>query len=149
MRYFEDIVDGEHLHCQPVSMTKASIIEFARQFDPQPFHIDEKAAGDSIFKGLVASLLHTLSACTRVVVEAQGEVAILSGLGMHAVNTFNPVRPGDALTVDAWWTELKRSNSKPDRGLASIRCKVSNQKNELVVEYGYRYMLACNVFEKQ
>ena len=149
MRYFEDIIDGEHLQCRPVLMSKASIIEFAEHFDPQPFHIDANAAGDSIFKGLVASLLHTLSACTRVVVEAQGEVAILSGLGMHEVNTFNPVRPGDVLTVDAWWTELKRSNSKPDRGLASIRCKVSNQKNELVVEYGYRYMLASKVFEKQ
>ena len=141
--YFEDIKDGEHLHCQTVLITKEEIIEFAKQFDPQPFHIDENIANASIFKGLVASSLHTLSACTRVVVEAQGKVAILSGVGMHEVNMFTPVRPGDILTVEAWWTELKRSNSKPDRGFASIKCKVINQKSEPIIEYGYRYLLAC------
>lgn len=148
IRYFEDISDGEHLHCQPVVMTKAAIIEFAREFDPQAFHIDEAAANHSIFKGVVASALHTLSACTRAVVEAQGEIAIISGLGMHAVRIFNPVRPGDILTVAAWWTDLKRSNSKPDRGLASIKCKVSNQRCEPVMTYGYRYLLACQDFER-
>jgi acyl dehydratase len=148
MKYFEDLFDGERLQCKPVSMTRESIVEFAKQFDPQPFHIDAKAANDSIFKGLVASSLHTLSACTRVVVEAQGEVAILSGVGMYEVKMFNPVRPGDTLTVKAWWTELRRSNSKPDRGFASIKCKVSNQRNEPIIKYGYRYLLACKDFEK-
>ena len=97
-KYFEDLSDGEHLDCQPVLMTREAIIEFARQFDPQPFHVDENAAEGSIFDGLVASSLHTLSACTRVVVEAQGDLAILSGLGMHEVKMSNPVRPGDVLS---------------------------------------------------
>ena len=142
-KYFEDLFDGDHLDCQPVLMTKEEIIEFAKQFDPQPFHVDEHAAEKSIFNGLVASSLHTLSACTRVVVEAQGDLAVLSGVGMHKANMFNPVRPGDTLFVEAWWAELKRSNSKPDRGFASIKCKVRNQRNEPVIEYGYRYLLAC------
>lgn len=124
-------------------MTKETIIEFAGNFDPQPFHVDEKAAGNSIFGGIIASSLHTLSACTRVVVEAQGELAILSGVGMHEANMFNPVRPGDTLFVEAWWTDLRRSSSKPDRGFAAIRCKVTNQRREPVIEYGYRYLLAC------
>jgi len=143
VKYFEDLSGGERLNCQVVHMTKKAIIEFAKQFDPQLFHIDEKAAKNSIFNGLVASSLHTLSACTRVVVEAQGNIAILSGVGMHEVKMFNPVRPGDMLSVEAWWSELKRSNSKPDRGFASIKCKVSNQLNEPVIEYGYQYLLAC------
>ena len=142
-KYFEDLSDGERLHCRSVLITRDAIIGFAKQFDPQPFHIDETAAKNSIFNGLVASSLHTLSACTRVVVKAQGDLAVLSGVGMHEVVMFNPVRPGDRLSVEAWWTELKRSNSKPDRGFASIKCKVSNQRNEPVVEYGYRYLLAC------
>ncbi|THB73455.1 MAG: acyl dehydratase [Desulfobacteraceae bacterium] len=145
-KYFEDLIDDERLDCQPVFMTKEAILKFAEQFDPQPFHVDDNAAKNSIFDGLVASSLHTLSACTRVVVEAQGELAILSGVGMHEVNMFNPVRPGDTLHVEAWWAELKRSNSKPDRGFASIKCKVRNQRNELVIEYGYRYLLACKNF---
>jgi acyl dehydratase len=78
-RYFDDLRDGEHLHCQPVVMTREAIIDFAKKFDPQRFHIDENAARESLFSGLIASSLHTLSACTRVVVEAQGNVAILSG----------------------------------------------------------------------
>jgi len=149
IKYFENIYDGERLQCQTVLITRESIIEFAKQFDPQPFHIDEDTANNSIFGGLVASSLHTLAACTRVVVEAQGKVSILSGVGMHEVNMFNPVRPDDILTVEAWWTELKRSKSKPDRGFASIKCKVSNQKNESIIEYGYRYLLACKDSKKQ
>jgi acyl dehydratase len=145
-RYFEDLKEGEQLHCQPVVMTREAIMDFGKQFDPQPFHIDENAASRSVFGGLVASSLHTLSACTRVVVEAQGSVAILSGVGMHEAKMFNPVRPGDVLFVNAWWTELDRSPSKEDRGFASIKCKVANQRNEPVIEYGYRYLIARRNF---
>ena len=145
-KYFDELIDGEHLHCKPVVMTREAIIDFGERFDPQLFHIDEDAARESIFGGLVASSLHTLSACTRVVVEAQGDIAILSGVGMHEAKMFNPVRPGDVLSVTAWWAELQRSRSKPDRGFASIRCKVANQRKEPVIEYGYRYLIACRNF---
>jgi acyl dehydratase len=146
-RYFDDLRDGEYLHCQPVLMTREAIIDFAKKFDPQLFHIDESAARESLFGGLIASSLHTLSACTRVVVEAQGNVAILSGVGMHEVKMFNPVRAGDVLSVAAWWTELQRSCNKPDRGFASIKCKVTNQRDEPVIMYGYRYLIACKNFK--
>jgi len=82
--YFEDLKEGQPLKCRTVEFTRESMIAFAAQFDPQPFHLDETAARDSIFKGLVASSLHTLSACTKVVVEAQGAVAILSGVGTRS-----------------------------------------------------------------
>jgi acyl dehydratase len=142
-RYFEDIIDGERLDCRPVTMTRDDIVAFARAFDPQPFHTDEDLARASVFGGLVASSLHVLSACTRVVVEAQGDVAILSGVGMDEVRMFNPVRPGDRLHVDAWWTDLRRSRSRPDQGLAAIKCRVTNQSGDLILTYGYRYLLAC------
>ena len=142
-RYFEDITDGEQLKCQNVIVTREDIITFAKKFDPQSFHTDEGAAEESIFGGLIASSLHILSACTRAVVEAQGDVAILSGVGMDEAKMFNPVRPDDTLSVKAWWTDLKRSRSKPDHGFAAIRCKVTNQNGDPVIEYGYRYLLAC------
>jgi len=142
-RYYEDLVEGEILPCAPVVFTREAILAFAREFDPQPFHADEGAAARSVFAGLIASSLHTLSACTRVVVEAQGDVAVLSGVGMDEARMFNPVRPGDVLTVKAWWSDLKRSRSRPDRGFAAIRCKVTNQRGEPVIEYGYRYMISC------
>jgi len=147
-KYYDDLVNGEHLHCQPVIMSRNAIVDFAKNYDPQRFHIDESEAKKSIFGGLVASSLHTLSACTRIVVEAQGNVAIISGVGMHEVKMFNPVRPGDVLHVNAWWTDLIRSHSKPDRGFASIKCKVTNQRKDPVIEYGYRYLIACKKFEK-
>ena len=147
-RYFDDLCDGEHIHCQPVVMTHDDIIEFAKKYDPQPFHMDETAASKSVFNGLVASSLHTLSVCTRAVVEAQGNIAILSGVGMHEVKMYNPVRPGDVLFVEAWWTELKKSRSKPDRGFASLKCRVTNHRHETIVQYGYHYLIACKQFMK-
>ena len=144
-RYFEDIAEGERLDCRPVKISKEAIVRFAAEFDPQPFHIDDLAARASVFGGLVASSLHTLSACTRTVVEAQGDVAILSGIGMDEVKMFNPVRPGDILNVDARWVDLKRSRNKPNRGFARIKCIVTNQNGEPVVEYGYQYFLSCQI----
>jgi len=142
-RYFEDISDGEPLHCQKLVFTQKDIIQFARRFDPQPFHIDEILAKESIFGGLVASSLHTISACTRSVVEALGDVAILSGVGMYEAKMFNPVRPEDVLSIEAWWTDLRRSKSKPDLGFAGIKCKVTNQNKEPIIEHGYKYIIAC------
>ncbi len=142
-RYFQDLQEGEDLHCRPIVLTEDDIVDFAQKFDPQPFHTDKKAANASIFGGLIASSLHVLSACTRVVVDAQGDMAILSGLGMDEVRMFNPVRPGEVIRVEARWVDLKPSRSKPDRGFARIRCKVVNQRGEPVIEYGYQYLIAC------
>ncbi len=142
-RYFEDLREGERLPCRSVHLTLEEIVGFARRYDPQPFHIDPAAAESSIFGGIIASSLHTLSACTRVVVEAQGDIVILGGVGLHEARMLGPVRPGDTLTVSASWCDLRRSRSRPDRGLASIRCEVTNQRGERVIGYGYRYMVAC------
>ncbi len=141
--YWEDLREGQKLPCKTVKIKKAEIKAFAQKYDPQPFHVDERAARNSIFGGLIASALHTLSACTRAVVDAQGNVAILSGLGLDEAKMLNPVRPGDLLSIDATWVDLKRSRSKPHRGFAGIRCKVTNQKGKPVTEYGYRYLIAC------
>src|SRR5512145_1240154 len=103
-KYWEDLSEGERLSCRPVVFERTDIIEFAKKFDPQPFHIDETIANASIFGGLIASSLHTISACTRVVVEAQGDLAIMSGLGIDEVKLFNPVKPGDVLLVEAYWS---------------------------------------------
>jgi acyl dehydratase len=118
-------------------------MEFAVKYDPQPFHVDEQAAADSRFGGIIASSLQTLSACTRVLVDAQGDMAILSGLGIEEVQLPNPVRPDDVLTVEACWTDLRRSRSKPDRGMATARFRAVNQNGETVIASGFRYMIAC------
>ncbi len=141
--YWDDLNEGQQLRCEKVKFEKSEIIDFARRYDPQPFHIDEQAGRESIFGGIIASALHTLSACTRAVVDAQGNLAILSGLGLDEARAFNPVRPGDVLSIDASWVDLKRSRTRPDRGIAGLRCKVTNQNGEPVIEYGYRYLIEC------
>jgi len=147
-RYLEDLNEGESLQCNTVSFTRDSIIDFARKFDPQPFHTNEKLAKESIFGGLIASSLHTLSACTKVVVEAQNKITILSGVGMDEAKMFNPVHPGDVLTVRAWWSDIRKSQSKPDRGFASIKCEVFNQDGQPIIQYGYQYLLACKSYDE-
>jgi len=142
-RYWDDLSEGERLDCATITLTLPEIMEFAIKYDPQTFHIDEEAAAASRFSGIIASSLQTLSACTRVIVDAQGDMAILSGLGIEAVQLPNPVRPDDLLTVEASWVDLRRSKSKPDRGMATTRFKALNQKGEIVIESGFRYMIAC------
>ena len=142
-RYFEDLREGEEFTCAEVLVDREEIIEFATRYDPQPFHVDEAAAEASQFGGLVASSLHTLSLCTRVVVEAIGDVAVCTGVGMLETRMHAPVRPGDRLRVLAGWQGLKRSESRPDRGIARLACRVFNQRDELVLEYGYVYMVYC------
>lgn len=142
-RYWEDLAEGERFACRPVAFDREGILAFGKKYDPLPFHADEDAARRSIFGDVIASALHTISACTRVVVEAHGDLAILSGLSIDEVRTSLPVRPGDVLTVEARWDGLRRSRSKPDRGIAGLRCTVRNQRGDTVMEYGYRYLVAC------
>lgn len=142
MKYFEDLTDGERLICRPVVLGRAEILEFAARYDPLPFHVDEARAAASVFGGLVASSLHTISACTRVVVDSLlGEVAIVAGIGIERVDLHQPVRPDDVLQINAWWNGLKPS-SNPERGFANLGCRVENQAGAFVLEYGYRYLIA-------
>lgn len=143
IRYWDDLTDGEPLYCRPVVLGLEEIVDFARKFDPQQFHIDEEFAAASRFQGIIASSLHTLSACTRVIVDAQRDVEILIGLGILEVALPNAVRPDDVLLVDAYWSDLRRSESKPWQGLATVRFTVRNQRKEIVLESGYKYMIAC------
>jgi acyl dehydratase len=143
VRYWDDLLEGELLDCRPITFTLEEIMAFAQKYDPQMFHIDEQAAAVSRFGGIIASSLQTLSACTRVIVDAQGEMAILSGLHIEQVQLPNPVRPDDVITLEASWTDLRRSKSKPDRGMATTRFKAVNQNGETVIASGFRYMIAC------
>ena len=142
-RYWNDLTEGERFMCRPVAFDREGIVAYGKEYDPLPFHVGGEASNRSIFGDVIASALHTLSACTRVVVDAHGDIAILSGLSIDEVRTPLPVRPGDVLTVEGRWAGLRRSRSRPDRGIAGLRCTVRNQRGETVMEYGDRYLVAC------
>lgn len=142
-RYWDDLVEGEQLSCCPFVLGHDEIIAFANRYDPQLFHIDQKAAAASRFGGIIASSLHTLSASTRAIVDALNGVEIIIGLGILEVALPNAVYPDDLLSVSAQWSDLRRSVSKPTQGVATVRFAVRNQRREIVLESGFRYMIAC------
>jgi acyl dehydratase len=132
--YLEDLVVGEVFECGGRTVSREEILAFAREFDPQPFHVDEEAARRSLYGGIIASGWHTASLCMRMVVDGlTSRVVSLGSPGVDAVRWPRPVRPGDTLRVRAVCLEARPSRSKPDRGLARFRYEVYNQDDALVM----------------
>ena len=133
MKYFEDVQVGETTRFGRYEVTRDEIVEFARQFDPQPFHLDEEAARASIFGGLVASGWHTGAMLMRMVCDGMIPGAATSGaMGFDDLKWLKPVRPGDVLSVESVVRE-KVAPRRPDRGTVKIESRVSNQRGEMVM----------------
>src|SRR5438105_5852946 len=128
MRYFEDFHAGDIFDLGSVKITEEEIIAFARQFDPQPFHIDPERARDSIFGGLVASGWHTVSIFMRLFVDGVlNEAASIASPGVKEVRWLKPVRPGDVLRMRFIVVESLLSRSRANLGILRSRCEVFNQ----------------------
>lgn len=131
--YWEDFAVGEQVEMGSHTFTEAEIIAFARQFDPQPFHIDPEAARRSAFGGLIASGWHTCSVGMRLMCENYVNRAISMGApGVDSIRWPNPVRPGDTVTFRRTVLQSRASNSRPDMGLLMTRWEGFNQRGELV-----------------
>jgi acyl dehydratase len=132
--YFEDFAFGQTRRYGGCRVNEADIIRFAREFDPQPYHIDPEAAKASIFGGLVASGLHTQAFVLRMIFDQylQGGTALASP-GIDEVRWTRPVRPGDTLTVETTVTATVPSLSRPDRGLVKMKHVVANQTGATVM----------------
>jgi len=133
-RYFEDYTPGNVYEFGAVSLSEPEIIDFARQFDPQYFHIDPEKAKSSRFGGIIASGWHTVSLTMRLYVDHYlSHVASLASPGVDEVRWPNPVRPGDTLRVRVTILDARPSRSKPDRGIVRSRLEAFNQRDELVL----------------
>ena len=113
---------------------------FAQQFDPQPFHLDEKAAENTYFGGLAASGWQVAAITMRLAV---GDGAWVAGGFIGAGGDLawpNPTRPGDALTVECEIIEIKPSRSRPDRGIVIVRMETRNQRRELAQVFTVRML---------
>ena len=130
MRYLEDLVIGEERLSQPVRVSADEIIEFAKKFDPQPFHIDPEAAKLTQFGGLIASGTHTLAYWRKMDDEINGDIAYICGLEYESVRLITPLRPGDDMFLKSEIIEARRSKTRPDRGVVKIAYRVSNQNNQ-------------------
>jgi acyl dehydratase len=133
--YWEDFVPGSTREFGGIELTREAIVEFARQFDPQPFHVDEEAARHSLFGGLIASGWHTCALAMRMMCDAYLlEAASLGSPGVENLRWLKPVRPGDVLRVRTTVLEARPLESKPHIGLVRNRWDVFNQKDETVMQ---------------
>jgi len=133
-RYFDDFKVGEFFVSESATLTESEIIGFARDFDPQSFHLDHDAAKASPYGGLIASGFHTLLLGFRLfidtgVIDACG----MGSPGMEQIRWLQPVRPGDSIRTEARVAEMRPSGSKPDRGVLLMDFEVKNQREEAVL----------------
>lgn len=134
MRYFEDVHVGDTATLGSHTITREEIIAFARQFDPQPFHLDEAQARASIYGGLIASGWHTASLMMRLIVDGwANDMAGMGSPGIDELRWLLPVRPGDTLTASITVLAVKPSTRRPDRGTTRSLCELHNQEGQLVL----------------
>jgi acyl dehydratase len=133
-RYLEDYAVGQTFGSSGrLRIEQERIKAFAAEFDPQPFHLDEKAARDSIFRGLAASGWHTAAATMRLLVESDLKPAGgILGLGFEEFRWPRPVRPGDELRVESEVLQVRPSESRLDQGLIKVKTTTLNQHGEAV-----------------
>jgi acyl dehydratase len=133
-RHFEDLNEGEVVVLATTEITREMIFEFARQFDPLPFHLDEAVAKKSLLGGLAASGWQTAAVSLRLFVEGfLGHVASLGGLGFSNLKWIRPVMAGDIIGGTVRISGLKISKSRPDWGIVDFDFDIRNQKNQPIM----------------
>jgi acyl dehydratase len=132
-KYFEDVKPGDRVEHGSLTVTAEEIVAYARQFDPQPFHLDPVAAEGTLFKGLAASGWHTAGLTMRLIVESDAGFAWgIIGRAVERIEWPRPTRPGDALRIVSEVLETQPSRSRPEIGMVRVRTETFNQRDELV-----------------
>ena len=131
--YLDDLEVGQRFKSAPHVVDEAQIKAYAREFDPQPFHLDDEAARHTLFAGLAASGWHTVSITMRLMVE--GGLPLAGGIigSGGEISWPKPTRPGDALSVLSEIVEVTPSRSRADRGTIKVRSEARNQRGEVVL----------------
>ena len=139
--FLEDVAVGQRFVTSSYVVTEDEIVRFARDYDPQPFHIDPEAARQSFFGGLAASGWHTVAITMRLIVRDAPRFAWgVVGVGAE-VQWPAPTRPGDTLTVHGEIVEIAPSRSRPDRGIVTVRSETRNQQGGVVQIFTAKIMV--------
>jgi len=134
VRYWEDFRQGEVTELGPLEVSREEILEFARHYDPQPFHVDERAADEGPFGGLAASGWHTAAMFMRLFVDGiLNGSASMGSPGVEELRWTAPVRPGDLLSARVRVIETYPSERRPDRGTVITESEVLNQDGAVVM----------------
>jgi acyl dehydratase len=137
MQYLEDLEVGRKSAFGSYQVTREEVLEFARKYDPQPFHLSDEAAAQTHFGRLAASGWHTCAMTMAMIVEnlEAHEQAGLGSPGVDELRWLKPVFPGDTLRAETEILEVKPSRSKPDIGSFRSRCTVFNQDDQPVLSF--------------
>ena len=133
--HFDDMTPGMRFESLGKTLSEAEIMDFAFQYDPQPFHIDKTWAEAGPYGGIIASGAQTIAVALRMMVQARvfaPEIA-LGSPGVEELRWLQPVRPGDTIRSTGEILETRVSRSKPERGLVRYRMDVLNQRDEVVM----------------
>jgi len=131
--YFEDLAVGETRRFGTYEATKEEIVDFAERYDPQPMHVDEEAASESMFGGIVASGWHVGAMCMRLLVEnLLADSKAMGSPGVDDLRWHEPVRPGDELAVETEILAKRPSESRPDRGIVRVDVRAFKRDETLV-----------------
>ncbi len=134
MKYWEDFQPGDRIEMGRHTFGAEEITAFARQFDPQPFHVDPEAARKSFFGGLIASGWHTCAVGMRLTVDSHvNQSASLGSPGLDNIRWLKPVRAGDTISYSRVVLESRASESRPGVGLVKSRWEAVNQAGETVM----------------
>ena len=132
--YFEDYVPQRVFSLPRVQVTEAGIVEFARRFDPQPYHTDPDSEQARAFGGVIASGWHTCALAMRSFVEGYlSPESALPSPGIDELRWHAPVRPGDELSITVTVLEATASRSKPDRGIVRSHIEARNHDDVIVL----------------
>ena len=142
MRYYEDIPLDYRSVLGTYSLSEAAIIDFARTWDPQPFHIDPDAARRSVFGGLVASSAHLFAICTRLFFDQADPIRVVAMLGKDKLRLPNPARAGTTLTYETRCTDRRDSASRDDVGIVTLADKVTDDDGIVVLTQEVSLMVA-------
>lgn len=135
-KYLEDFREGEIWHSGSVVIGADEMVAYARAYDPQPIHVDPDAAANGPFGGIIASGWQIAAVSMQLFIQAGGHGdSPIVGIGIDELRWKQVVRPGDALRTTREIVEVRRSASKPDRGVIRTRVTVLNQRDETVMSY--------------
>ena len=141
-RYFEDFAAGQVFELGSLTLEKDDIVAFAREWDPQSFHLDEDAAAASIYGGLIASGWHTACAFMQLLAtNLLCDAASMGSSGIDELRWIVPVRPGDRLSATLAVDKTRASDSRPDRGKVYWRAEVTNQDDVVVMTIDASFMI--------
>ena len=136
MLYFEDFPPGDVRESPPRTITREEMVDFARKYDPQPFHLDDDAAKKTIYGGLIGSGWLTVSVMMRLLWDTMlKDTVSLGSPGSDEIRWLKPVRPGDTLRARFTIVEVTPSRTKLDRGIVRTFTEVMNQHDEVVMTH--------------